>query len=263
MSINSRYQLFDTHCHIDFSQFENDFSNCLLQAESNYVTRFLIPSIGQQNWQRIQSISMANPNIFHAFGFHPYFLVEYSKEAISSLETALTNRHSQCVAVGECGLDSAIDIDIKTQEKYLQAQLSIAQNLQLPVILHSRKTHNRLLQLIKKFNISVGGVLHGFSGSYEQAMAFVDKGFKIGVGGTITYPRAMKTRKAVSQLSLQHIVLETDSPDMPIYGFQGQTNYPHHLPKVLQQLSLLKDQSEESIAISIWENSNHLFNICV
>ncbi|CAH0541242.1 TatD family hydrolase [Vibrio marisflavi] len=263
MQDNSNIQLFDTHCHLDFEQFDGDIASHLEQARCSHVHRLLIPSIGPENWNTLSSISEKHPNVFHALGFHPYFLKSYHPERIAELEKRVDSRTAQCVAIGECGLDAAIDVDSAIQEKFLISQFKIAQNAQLPIILHSRKMQNRLLQLIKAHRIEIGGVIHGFSGSYQQAMAFVDRGFKIGVGGTITYPRANKTRSAVTRLPLQAIVLETDAPDMPINGYQGSSNHPMRLPMVLDALSQLRNESIETIAISIWENSNQIFKIYV
>ena len=92
------------------------------------------------------------------------------------------------------------------------------------MILHHRKSQNELLQVIKQQQFSQGGILHAFSGSFAQGKAFIDMGFKLGIGGTITYDRAEKTRKAVKQFPLDALVLETDSPSMPLNGFQGQIN---------------------------------------
>jgi len=263
MQGSENIQLFDTHCHLDFAQFEGMLPAHLEQAERCNVRRFLIPSVGPSNWLQLGKISSRYANVYHALGFHPYFLSTFQEQQITQLEALFMEKQKNCVAVGECGLDALINVDMKTQEQYLLAQFNIAQNLQLPLILHCRKAQNRLLQLLKAHRIDVGGVIHGFSGSYQQAMAFVELGFKIGVGGTITYPRANKTRKAVTQLSVQHLVLETDAPDMPMYGLQGQSNHPKHLPIVLDVLSSLKNESRESIAISVWENSNQIFKIYV
>ena len=104
--------------------------------------------------------------------------------------------------------------------------------------------------------------MHAFSGSHQQAMEWVRLGFLIGVGGTITYPRANKTRDAIQRLSLENIVLETDAPDMPILGYQGEPNHPSKLIHVLNELSLLHTESKQSIASQLWENSNSAFFIC-
>ncbi|MGF1696763.1 TatD family hydrolase [Vibrio lamellibrachiae] len=254
--------LFDTHCHFDFDSFSGNFEAELRLAERQGVERFLVPAINESNWSSIQSLSKRYPQIYHALGFHPWFLPPTSKDIQPALSQALEQRSTHCVAIGECGLDFAIESEHGLQERCLSVQLELAQQYQLPVILHCRKAHHRLIPLLKRYPLSKGGVLHGFSGSYQQAMAYIELGFYIGVGGTITYPRANKTRQAITDLPLDYLVIETDAPDMPLHGFQGQNNHPLMLPKVLSELALMKKQTEQTIAQSLWQNSHLLFSIC-
>ncbi len=138
-------------------------------------------------------------------------------------------KDANCVAVGgECGLDFAIaDANWERQVELLEAQLKLANDYGLPVILHCRKAFPELLGILKRNPPVAGGVYHGFSGSLSQAEQLIDLGIKIGVGGTITYSRANKTRNTIAALPLAALMLETDAPDMPVAGFQGgQPNRP-------------------------------------
>lgn len=254
-------RLFDTHCHFDFDIFAAEFDTVLRRSLQSGVRRFVIPAVGPDNWERVEQLACHYAPVYFALGFHPYFLERYSLSQMATLEEKLSHRHMKCVAVGECGLDHVIDIEKSLQEQFFLTQISLAKNNGLPLILHSRKSHNRLLQLLKQEKFTGGGVLHGFSGSYQQALQFTDLGFKIGVGGTITYPRANKTRLAVAKLPMQHLVLETDSPDMPMYGHQGQTNFPFYLPMVLKELALLKNEPLQTVADAVWNNSCQLFKL--
>ncbi len=103
--------------------------------------------------------------------------------------------------------------------------------------------------------------MHAFSGSEQQAKQFIDLGFKIGVGGVITYPRANKTRQAIRQLPIEALVLETDAPDMPLCGRQGLANHPKYLIHVLEELALLRDEDQEQLASQLWANSLELFRM--
>lgn len=255
------FPLFDTHCHLDFAAFADDFSAHLQAANESGVMRFLAPATGPENWQRLQQLSAEYPTLFIALGFHPYFLSHSVLDDIDKLDRQLAQRPSQCVAVGECGLDFAIPTCATLQESFLLAQIELAQQYQLPLILHCRKAHNRLLQLLKQARFAYGGVLHGFSGSYQQAMQFVDLGFKIGVGGTITYPRANKTRTAIAQLPLDALVLETDAPDMPLMGYQGEINHPKRVSQIFDVLLQLRSEDKQTVAKIVWKTSNSLFNI--
>ncbi|OWL79583.1 TatD family hydrolase, partial [Vibrio parahaemolyticus] len=174
----------------------------------------------------------------------------------------LNQKSPQCVAIGECGLDFAVNVDPELQERVLETQFELARRFNLPVILHSRKAHNRLIQMVKAAKLPRGGVLHAFAGSYQQGMEWVRLGFFIGVGGTITYPRAHKTRDAIQRLPLENLVIETDAPDMPILGYQGEPNHPAKLIHVFNELAELHSVRKQSIATQLWENSNFAFSIC-
>tara|TARA_Y100001956_G_C4077647_1_gene166903 strand:+ start:78 stop:851 length:774 start_codon:yes stop_codon:yes gene_type:complete len=255
-------RLFDTHCHFDFEPFIDNFAENIALAKQSGVERFLIPAIGPQNWPRLKELSAHYPEIYYALGMHPYFLTSDSELHLPELEALLLSSPNTCVAVGECGLDGMIDVDISIQENMFTAQVKMATSLQLPLILHSRKTHHRILQILKQEKFQFGGVLHGFSGSFQQAMQFVELGFYIGVGGVITYQRANKTRQAVAQIPLEYLVLETDSPDMPLNGHQGKTNHPKMIGEIVSCLASLKGLSKQTIAENVWKNSNSAFGIC-
>ncbi|MDW6093700.1 TatD family hydrolase [Vibrio rhizosphaerae] len=267
MTNTAKPRLFDTHCHLDFEPFQPDVRWHWQQACDAGVSRLLIPSVGISNWGAVQELTTIAPQqLYYALGFHPYFLntdcPEMScSERMAFLEERLAISDENCVAIGECGLDAIVDVSPALQEAILIAQLSIAQHAGLPIILHSRKTQSRLLQLIKRHKFTRGGVLHAFSGSEQQAQAFIQLGFKIGIGGVITYPRAAKTRRTVARLPLESLVLETDAPDMPLCGLQGQANHPKYLPLVLQTLAQLKTCDVTDIAAHLWLNSHQVFGI--
>ncbi|HAS8382498.1 TPA: TatD family deoxyribonuclease [Vibrio vulnificus] len=263
-------KLFDTHCHLDFDVFEPARSQHFQRGLEAGVERLLLPSVGPDNWQKVKTLAQwsamlseeAQPEIFYALGFHPYFLTSDYQQKQSALVALLDERDTRCVAIGECGLDDGVEQDAALQEQALNYQLDLAKQYQLPVILHNRRCHNRLIQLVKAARLPKGGVIHAFSGSYEQGMEWIRLGFYLGVGGTITYPRAHKTRQAISRLPLGKLLLETDAPDMPIFGFQGKLNTPAQIIHPLNELSLLHNQTKQTIASQIWKNSNSLFSIC-
>ncbi|WP_394240289.1 TatD family hydrolase [Vibrio astriarenae] len=251
--------LFDSHCHFDFDVFAGDFDAHLTQARQAGVKRMLIPAIGKSNWSRLENLSRRYNEIDWALGCHPYFLSQSSIEQVDHIVTHFHTTHTKPIAIGECGLDKMVEVDFALQRQVLQSHLTAANELQLPVVLHSRKAHNDLLHILKQQPAQFGGILHGFSGSFQQAMQFVEKGLLIGVGGVITYPRANKTRNAIRELPLECIALETDAPDMPINHFQGQPNHPKRLPVILSTLSELKQTEKQTIAQKVWQNTTSLF----
>ena len=163
---------------------------------------------------------------------------------------------------GEIGLDLfGDDPQFERQQWLLDEQLKLAKRYDLPVILHSRRTHDKLAMHLKRHDLPCTGVVHGFSGSLQQAERFVQLGYKIGVGGTITYPRASKTRDVIAKLPLASLLLETDAPDMPLNGFQGQANRPEQAARVFDVLCELRREPADEIAQALLNNTYTLFNV--
>ena len=144
--------------------------------------------------------------------------------------------------------------DWKMQLQVFEQQLLIAEEHMLPVILHHRNSHNELIQSLKAKKFTQGGIVHAFSGSVQQANTYIDLGFKIGVGGGITYSRASKTRKTLSKLPINCLVLETDAPDMPLIGKQGLRNSPEYLPEIFESLLLLRAETKQQLLQACYQN---------
>ncbi|MCM2680512.1 TatD family hydrolase [Echinimonas agarilytica] len=250
--------IFDTHCHLDFDVFNNDRADVLTRCCRQGVSRVLVPAVQRSDWQRVIDLA-ENPMLRFALGLHPCWIEHHQPADLKRLEDLLTVKPNGLVAVGECGLDKvAAPEDMPKQLEFLRAQLELAHQCDLPVILHVRKAHSELQSELKKLN-GIRGVIHAFSGSYELALSYINLGLKLGIGGTITYDRAAKTRAAVARLPLASLLLETDAPDMPLSGRQGQRNSPEYTPKVLSVLAELRGQNQDDVAEQLWLNSLELF----
>ena len=182
----------DSHCHLDFSDFDADRDAMLARAQAAGVNRFLVPGVRQAAWARQFELGSHYASWRLAFGLHPYFIAEHSTAHLDELPQWL---EQGALAVGEIGLDRTVD-DFDKQLQFFQAQLSIAESLQLPVILHHRKSLDILHKLVRASSVR-DGIVHAFSGSYEQAQQWLDLGFRLGVGGVVTYPRAQKNPDSV------------------------------------------------------------------
>lgn len=237
----------DSHCHLDFDVLSSQLDAVLDRANAVGVDTFLVPGVKLTNWTDVLSLAERHPNILPALGLHPYFLDEYHESDISALEQYLS-LNKNVVAIGECGLDKMVSTDFKLQITVLERQLSLAKVFNLPVLLHCRKAHNELIQILQRFKLSAGGVIHGFSGSKELALQYVKLGFKLGIGGVITYPSANKTRQAVSLVPLRSLILETDSPDMPIYQQSCKYNEPANVKTVAKALSVITNSTVEEVS---------------
>lgn len=230
----------DTHCHLDDPRFSEQLDTILQDAYQNGVREILVPAVGQWNWQRVLTVTQKSECLYPALGLHPLYISQHKDKDLQLLESML--EQNQCVAVGEIGLDFSLDnLERSKQEKFLIEQIEIANRVKLPITFHSRKSHDILSKLLKAHTPVVGGAIHAFTGSYEQAKRFIDLGLHIGVGGAITYPRAQKTRNTISRLPIDTLMLETDAPDMPISGFQGEINTPSRVKYVFEMLIELKN----------------------
>lgn len=259
---------FDTHCHFDFSEFDDQREQIWSKAQSLGITQLLIPAVSPDSWAQTKQLAEKFPGIVWAAGLHPWWINRFlSHQSFNDLIKALSEVISDqnCVAIGETGLDVAMDLDqlplMATQITCLQLHIDAAKKSAKPLILHSRKTHSELTAIIKKNQLTSRGVIHAFSGSYEQAKAFVDAGFYLGIGGVITYERANKTREAINKIPLEYLLLETDAPDMPLQGQQGKINLPINLLQIAECLADLKQLSVDKIAEQTTHNAETLFGI--
>lgn len=252
--------MIDSHCHLDFDDFADDISEVLGRARKQGVTRFLIPGTTSPGWQRQCELQARHANIDIAFGLHPYFLQPDNNHALALLEQQLASSSQQPVAVGEIGLDATVDVSEQEQIAVLDRQLALAKEAGLPVILHHRKTHHLLLARLKAIKFDQGGVIHAFSGSEEVAHAYQDHGFLLGIGGTITYQRASKTRATVAAAPDSALLLETDCPDMPVCGYQGMRNEPVRVTDVAAELAALRGCTVSDIATVTTANYQRLFS---
>lgn len=254
------YRFIDTHCHFDFPPFTGNETASLARAASAGVEKIIVPAISAGRFSTVLSLASRHPTVYAALGLHPMYIEQHRDDALPALERLLAQQPEKVVAVGETGLDAYRETpDLPKQIAMLEAQFALAKRWQLPVILHSRRTHDQLAMLLRRASLPKTGVVHGFSGSFEQAIRFVELGYYIGVGGTITYPRAAKTRKAIARLPLDALVLETDAPDMPLNGWQGQPNRPERVAMIFDILCQLRSEYPEEIAEAVWKNTCALF----
>ncbi|SBS25161.1 putative deoxyribonuclease YjjV [Marinomonas aquimarina] len=236
----------DSHCHLDFPVFDA-LADLITQSQAAGIDAFLVPGTTSESWAGVLALQHEYSAIKVALGLHPYFLQSYQASDLQQLASLLAQY--TVVAVGEIGLDKWPNLpDYQLQQEVFVAQLAIATEQALPVILHARKSEDDLLKLLRQSRFTHGGIVHAFNGSLEQAKRFLDLGFVLGIGGTVTYPRAQKARRVLQALSDSDYVLETDSPDMPVCGYQGQANSPLRILDIAHTVSELRQQSVLEIA---------------
>jgi TatD DNase family protein len=256
------HRFVDTHCHFDFPPFTGDETQSIERAAQAGIHAMIVPAIEVDRFERVLDLARRHDALYAALGLHPIVIEHHLDEHLDVLDAALQTRENKLVAMGEIGLDLYRDNpQFERQQTILDAQLRLAKRHDLPVILHSRRTHDKLAMHLKRIDLPRKGVVHGFSGSLQQAQRFIELGYKIGVGGTITYPRASKTRDVMAQLPLSALLLETDAPDMPLNGFQGRPNRPEQAARVFATLCELREEPETEIADALLENTRALFGI--
>lgn len=237
----------DTHCHLDAAEFGNTTDALVQEALAAGVSMLVIPSVDAANFAKVQDICAYHTGCAPAFGIHPMY-VDRAKPADLDLLREYVQQHNP-VAIGEIGLDFFVaNFDQEKQEYYFAAQLKLAQEFDLPVLLHIRKAQDTILKHLRRTPV-VGGIAHAFNGSPQQAAEFIKLGFKLGFGGAMTYPRATKLRELAATLPLDSIVLETDAPDIPPEFLQrGEPNRPGYLPRIAGTLAELRNMPLAEIA---------------
>ncbi|WP_409476738.1 TatD family hydrolase [Stenotrophomonas sp. Y-13] len=252
-------QLVDSHCHLDAPAFDGDRDAVLARAGAAGVAAMVVPAVTAAGWPGLRQACAANPALHPAYGLHPMFLAEHRPPHLDALR-AWVEREAPC-AIGECGLDFFVEgLDPDTQRQYFHAQLQLAREAGLPVIVHARRATEEVIHTLRRVG-SLRGVVHSFSGSPEQARQLWDLGFLIGLGGPLTYPRANRLRTLVATMPLEFLLLETDAPDQPDAAIRGQRNEPARLPAVAAAVAGLRGQTVEEIAARTSENARRLFKL--
>lgn len=252
-------QLIDSHCHLDFAEFDADRDAIINRCVTSGLTDIILPAVTCEQWLKLIQICQQSPILHYALGCHPMFMDQHPEDTLSQLDTAIQQFNP--IAVGEIGLDFFLPgHDKQPQLNLFEGQLKLAAKQQLPVILHVRKAHDEVLKLLRQIPLK-GGIVHAFSGSMQQARQYRGLGFLLGIGGALTYPRAQRLQGLFSELPLSQIALETDAPDMPFCGHQGERNSPEYIPLVAEKLAELRDETLAEIAAQTSANVRNLFAI--
>jgi TatD DNase family protein len=268
----------DSHCHLDAPEFDADRDAVRSAARLAGVGLCVIPAVERANFDVVRALAHKHGDVY-ALGIHPLYVPKANDDDLVFLESELERLKGdrRLVAVGEIGLDYFVP-ELCTphmREKQLHfytAQLKLAKRFDLPVILHVRRSADMLLKGLrdKGWRAELGGIAHAFNGSLQQANAFIDLGFKLGFGGTLTYERSRQIRRLATELPLKSILLETDAPDIPpqwlyvtteerVQGKIGQKNAPTELPRIGAVLAELRGVEAAAVAAQTSQNVRSLF----
>ncbi len=247
--------LFDTHCHLDAAEFDHDREQVIARAQAAGVKAIVIPAVEVANFERVRLLAHSFEQGFYALGIHPMYVERAAPEALEQLREALLQHRAdpRLIAVGEIGLDFFVP-EISSgeprakQELFYEAQLKLALELDLPVLLHVRRSQDSILKYLRRHRVR-GGIAHAFNGSLQQAQQFVELGFALGIGGAMTFERAVQIRRLAKELELSALVLETDAPDIsPAWLAKGARNEPCEVLQIAQALAELRGCSVDEVA---------------
>ena len=251
--------LIDSHVHIDDNRFEEDRLPVIQAARAANVIAQVLPAVSRQHWPRLKFLCSEHSDLFACYGLHPCFCDDHTLQDIDELAHWLARERP--VAVGECGLDYFItDGDKAMQQRLFAAQLALAREFNLPIVIHARKAVEDVIRMIRASGHS-RGVVHSFNGSASQANRLIDLGYKLSFGGAVTFTRASRLRKLFSELPLSAIMLETDAPDQPDTLHDNRRNQPAYLVDVWQNLSQLREEPPEQVAAITTQNTIELFRL--
>jgi TatD DNase family protein len=246
--------LLDTHCHLDALEFESDRNAVIERALQSQVKAIIIPAVEQANFERVRVLAHRFTQGFYALGIHPMYVRNANEQHLVQLhqELSIYRNDPKLVAIGEIGLDFFVPEisqgpERLKQEHFYSAQLDLAREFDLPVILHVRRSQDVLLKYLRRRAVR-GGIAHAFNGSLQQANQFIEQGFALGFGGAMTYARALQIRRLACQLPLSAIVLETDSPDIPpAWLTHARRNEPFQVAGIAQTLAALRGVSQKFV----------------
>ncbi|GAB4416338.1 MAG: TatD family hydrolase [Sideroxydans sp.] len=239
--------LVDTHCHLDAKEFGDTQAALVQAAQAAGVSRIVLPAVERANFDTVRALCARFACCLPAYGIHPMYTDRAQPEDLAVLRHYLAAHRP--AAIGEIGLDFFVEqYDRGRQEFFFVAQLKLAREFDLPVLLHVRRAQDVILKHLRQHKVC-GGIAHAFNGSRQQADEFIKLGFKLGFGGAMTYSRATKLRELAATLPLDSIVLETDAPDIPPdFLERGQPNKPEYLPRIAQTLAELRGITLEDVA---------------
>lgn len=251
----------DTHCHLDAHEFGGQSQAVAAQAAAAGVSMIVIPAVERGNFADVAKLAAAAPNASYALGIHPMCVPNAREEDLAFLrqqvEAAIAD--PRFVAIGEIGLDFFIPLLCEPamrdkQDHFFREQLRIARDFGLPALMHVRRSQDQVLKHVRRITPN-GGIAHAFNGSFQQAQMYIKLGFKLGFGGAMTFTRALQIRRLATELPLDAIVLETDSPDIAPSWVHPGINTPGQLPAIGAALAQLRAVPDDVVRSATWANA--------
>lgn len=251
----------DTHTHLYAEQFDEDRDEVIKRALSNGISRFFLPAIDSSYYDRMKALQMAYPkNVFLMAGLHPTHVKNDFKIELERVEKFMVDH--KCCAIGEIGIDLYWDKTfIKEQQEAFRLQIKLAKEKKLPIVIHCRDAFDEIFEIMDEVcDEQLNGIFHCFTGNEEQANKILNYGFKLGIGGVVTFKNG-GLDKFLHKIPLKHIVLETDAPYLAPVPFRGKRNEMSYLVNILDKLVDIYRLTSEEIAEVTTLNSREIFGV--
>ena len=254
-------EIIDTHTHLYFNHFKNDFDKVIKKAIDNNITSLIFPSVDSSHLQKMYELKNRYPkNIFLMTGLHPTYVKDNYKEELDQVVKSLIDH--DFVAVGEIGIDLYWDKTfLKQQQDAFEFQIELALVNKLPIVIHCRNGFDEIFEILEKFKSKkMKGIFHCFTGSLDQANKSIEMGFKLGIGGVVTFKNG-GIDKLIKEIDIENIVLETDSPYLAPAPFRGKRNESFYITYVIKKISEIYNINEKEVAEITTKNSKEIFKI--
>lgn len=210
----------DHHCHLDMEIFDSDRDGVVARAREAGVTHCTLAATTRERWPKVRHVAHKY-GFSYQLGLHPYFMAQHRLSGldndIDALASALSSQDESLIGIGECGVDKRFPDTLNQQWALFDMHLQLAKAHGLPVVIHCVRLYDEMAKRLRQWTLPAGGIVHGFTGSEQQARRFIELGFRIGIGGAITWPRNQRLRNMVAALPSTAIALESDAPDMPLW----------------------------------------------
>jgi len=253
-------RFFDTHAHLNDARFDEDREALIESLPSKDIHLVMNVACDMQEAPKVKALSEKYDFIYAAVGMHPHVAGETSLSDLDAIARYM--EHEKFLALGEIGLDYYYDFSPReVQQKWFDAQLSLAKQLDVPVILHIRDAFGDCLDILKAHKDGLRGVMHCYSGSYEFAKLCLDMGLYIAFGGAVTFKNAVKPAEVAAKIPLERLLLETDCPYMTPVPLRGKRNDPSLMRYTAEKIAALRNMEVEELAEITFQNGKQVFGI--
>ena len=254
------FRLIDTHLHLHLAQFDADREQAIARAEQAQIGRLVEVGYDLASSRAALELADSHPAIYAVVGIQPHYAIEAGDGWLAEIRRLAA--HPKAVAIGEIGLDYYHDrAPHDAQERLFRAQLALARELDLPVVIHSREAQADTVRILRDAAHGQPGIMHSFSGDWAYAQACLEVGFYLSFSGPVTFAKAAELHEVVRHTPLDRILTETDSPYLAPHPLRGKRNEPANVRLIAERLAALREIELSELARAVWANAEHIFRL--